>query len=124
VREGRVETHPMRAAGAAEETVMRYQLSGGGWPVGQVLIPNSTIIDLGDKAEHQLTEFEKLARGRIPPLDTLALDADSAIALWRWYPFHRDRLRRHLDPFEEATFQRLLGMSEATLQRHWPQGAG
>jgi hypothetical protein len=101
---------------------MRYQINGGGWAIGQTLIPQSTIIDIADKPDHELTEFERLAKGRIPPIDVCALDADAAVALWRAYPWHRDRLRRQLDPFNEATFERLVGMDEAALQRHWPRG--
>jgi hypothetical protein len=98
---------------------MRYQINQG-WPIGQFLIPPSTTIDIADKPDHELSEFERLAKGRIPPIDVCALDADAAIALWRAYPFHRERLRRQLDPVNQATFERLLGMDEGTLQRHWP----
>jgi hypothetical protein len=59
---------------------MKYQISGGGWPIGGWLIPAGTIIDLDGKAEHQLTEWERLARGRVPPRDAIALD-DEAYAL-------------------------------------------
>jgi hypothetical protein len=102
---------------------VKYQVNAG-WLVGQTLIPHGTIVDLADKEDYQLTPAELLAKGRTPPLDTLALDADSAIALWVAYPWHRERLRRHLDEFNEATFQRLLGIDEETLQRHWQQGQG
>jgi hypothetical protein len=102
---------------------VRFQVNQG-WPIGQTLIPAATVIDIGDKPEHELSEFERLARGKIPPLDATALDYDSALTLWRAYPEHRHRLRRNLDDFNEETFQRLLGTDEATLQRHWPRGAG
>ena len=53
---------------------MRYQISGGGWPIGSWLIPAGTIIDLPEgKAEHELTEWERIARGRLPPRDAVAL---------------------------------------------------
>ena len=99
---------------------MRFQINGGGFLVGQVHIPASTVIDL-TKADADLTEFEKLARGKVPPLDSTALDADCALVLWRAYPWLRHRLRRDLSPFDEETFQKLLGMDDATLERHWPQ---
>jgi hypothetical protein len=102
---------------------MRFQITQG-WPIGQFLIPASTIIDIADKPDHELGEYERLAGGRIPPRDSLALDADAAVTLWRAYPWHRDQLRRHLSPFETETFQNLLGMSERILERHWPQGKG
>jgi hypothetical protein len=102
---------------------MKFQVNTG-WPVGQFLIPASTIIDIGDKPEHELSEYERLARGRIPPLDAVALDADAAIAIWRAYPFHRDRLYRQLDETNEATFARLVALSEGVLARYWQQGKG
>jgi hypothetical protein len=53
---------------------VRYQISGGGWPIGSWLIPAGTIIDLPEgKAEHELTEWERIARGRLPPRDAIAL---------------------------------------------------
>jgi hypothetical protein len=103
---------------------MKFQVNGGGWAIGQFLIPASTIIDIADKPEHELTEYERLARGRIPPIDVCSLDCGAAIALWRAYPWHRERLHRRLDPVQEAAFQRLLRMDEATLQRHWGAGKG
>ena len=36
----------------------------------------------------------------------------------------RERLRRHFAAFDEQTFQRLLAMDEASLQRLWPQEKG
>jgi hypothetical protein len=102
---------------------MRFQIANG-WPIGQFLIPAGVVINIGDKEDCELTEYEKLAKGRIPPIDICALDADCAVAMWRFYPFSRDRLRRELSPFETETFERLLGMNEAVLQRHWPQGKG
>ncbi len=57
---------------------MKYQISGGGWPIGSWLIPAGTIIDNPDtKAEHELTRWERLARGRIPPRDAIALDDET-----------------------------------------------
>jgi hypothetical protein len=102
---------------------MRFQINQG-WAIGQFLIPPSTIIDLADKQDYELTPFEQLAKGRVPPIDVCALDADAAIVLWRAYPDHHERLYRCLDAFNEETFQKLLGTDEATLQRHWPRGKG
>jgi hypothetical protein len=56
---------------------MKYQISGGGWPIGQWLVPAGTIIDLDGKADHQLTEWERLAQGRVPPRDAIALDDET-----------------------------------------------
>jgi hypothetical protein len=101
---------------------MRFQVNQG-WAIGQTLIPPSTIIDIADKPDHELMEFERLARGRIPPLDSTALDYDCALLLWRIYPDHRHRLRRCLSEFDEETFQKMLGMNEEAL-KPWPRGAG
>lgn len=68
---------------------MRYQIGGGGWPIGAVLIPAGTIISLDNKAEHQLTEWERLARGRIPPMDAIALDQEAWEAMAQSYEHHR-----------------------------------
>jgi hypothetical protein len=100
---------------------MKFQVNTG-WPIGQFLIPPATIIDIADKPDAELSEFERLAKGRPIPIDCTALDFDSALTLWRAYPEHRHRLRRHLDDFNEETFQRLLGTDEAALQRYWPRG--
>jgi hypothetical protein len=115
--------HAQRAAGAAEETVVRFQINQG-WLVGQFLIPHGTVIDGDGKQDYQLTEAERLARGRTPPLDSTALDYDCALTLWRAFPEHRHRLRRSLSPFDRETFERLAAADEASLERHWPRGAG
>lgn len=65
---------------------MRYQISGGGWPIGSWLIPAGTIIDLPEgKAEHELTEWERTARGRLPPRDAVALDEQTYQAMVKQY---------------------------------------
>jgi hypothetical protein len=56
---------------------MKYQISGGGWPIGGWLIPAGTIIDSDGKAEHQLSEWERLAKGRLRPRDAIALDGEA-----------------------------------------------
>ena len=46
---------------------MKYLVGGGGWPIGGVLIPAGTLIDLpDDKPEHLLSPWERLAKGRVP----------------------------------------------------------
>jgi hypothetical protein len=101
---------------------VRFQVNQG-WAIGQFLIPPATIIDIADKPDAELSEFERLAKGRPIPIDCTALDYDSALTLWRAYPEHRHRLRRNLDDFNEETFQRLLAMNEEAL-KHWRRGAG
>jgi hypothetical protein len=103
---------------------LRFQINGGGYLIGQVLVPNSTIIDL-TKPDAELTEFERLAKGHPIPIDSTALDADAAISILRSCPdHHRHRLRRQLSPVEQQTFEKLLALPETTLRRLWPQGAG
>jgi hypothetical protein len=100
---------------------VRYQVNEG-FVLGQVLVPAGTVINL-TKADAELTEFERLAKGRPIPIDATALDADAAVAILRSCPdHHRHRLRRDLSPFDQETFQRLLGMSEEALQERWPRG--
>jgi len=72
----------------------------------------------------RLSPWEIVAKGRVPPLDATALDADAAVVLWRAYPFHRERLRLHLDDHNRETFERLSAMDEETLEQHWPRGEG
>lgn len=66
---------------------MKYQLAQHGWPIGQFLIPVGTIIDL-TKDPEQMNDWEKLAQGKLPPLNALALDDDCANAMEQGYPGH------------------------------------
>jgi hypothetical protein len=67
---------------------VRYQISGGGWPIGAVLIPGATIIDLPEgKAEHEMTEWERIAKGRLPPRDAISLDEETYAAMQAAYEF-------------------------------------
>jgi hypothetical protein len=101
---------------------MHYQINLG-WLVDQFLIPHGEIINT-NKPDRELSPAERLARGRIPPLDSRPLDADARLTLWRAYPHCRERLYRCPDEFYESVFQRLSAMDEATLERHWPRAKG
>ena len=105
---------------------MRYQVGPRGWPVtGQHLIPPSTILDYADKRDDELTPYETIAKGKVPPLDITIMDADCAMVMWR--SVHSDlhhRLQRKLDPFQEETFRRLSWMPEEAQERLWPRGKG
>jgi hypothetical protein len=59
---------------------MKFQLTQHGWPIGQWLIPAGEIIDL-DKSPEQMTGFERLAVGKTPPMNAIALDDDCADAM-------------------------------------------
>jgi hypothetical protein len=55
----------------------QYQIRNG-WPVGQYLIPCTTIIDDPDnKPEHLLSHWERIARGRFPPRDAIPLNVET-----------------------------------------------
>jgi hypothetical protein len=84
---------------------VRYQLTNP-FVVGQFAIPAATVINL-DKAESELTQWEKFAKGHTPPIDALSLDWDCAEVMWRKYPDFRHRLKRHLGPYHEEIFQQL-----------------
>jgi hypothetical protein len=99
---------------------MRFQVNNG-WAVGQTLIAHGVIIDADGKEDYELTPEERLAKGRIPPLDVTALDYDCALFLWRLYPGQRHRLRRSLSEFDATMFEKMLGMDEEAL-KHWPRG--
>jgi hypothetical protein len=88
---------------------MRFQV-GNGWVIGAVCIPASVIINLApDKREEDHTEFEKLARGRLPPpIDSCALDWDCAVTMWRAYDGLRHRLHRHLSSYDQEMFDRIV----------------
>jgi hypothetical protein len=101
---------------------MRFQINGGGWAIGQILVPAGTVINIVDAPDHELGEFQRLARGKIPPLDSTALDYDCAVLLWRLYPGQRHRLRRSLSEFDATMFEKMLSMNEEAL-KHWPRGA-
>lgn len=60
---------------------MRYQLTQG-FVVGQFLIPPGTEINLS-KPESEMTDWEKLAQGRVPPAGAIPLD-DEARELVEW----------------------------------------
>jgi hypothetical protein len=79
---------------------MRYQLVDHGWPIGQWLIPAGTIIDLS-KPDTQLTDFEKLAKGRVPPLNALALDPECVELMRTAYHSHHHLLRSDVTQWEK-----------------------
>jgi hypothetical protein len=62
---------------------MRFQLQRHGWPVGQYLIPEGTIIDA--KSDGAWTN---MARGRAPPPNAIALDDEAADLMFKRYPKH------------------------------------
>ena len=68
---------------------MKFQLAQHGWPIngGAWLIPVGTIFDL-DKPAEQLNDHERLALGKLPPMNAVPLDTDCAEAMAKGYPGH------------------------------------
>jgi hypothetical protein len=54
---------------------MKFQITSG-WPIGSWFVPPGTIIDT-DKPDHELTREERLALGRLPPRDAVALNEET-----------------------------------------------
>jgi hypothetical protein len=63
---------------------MKYQIMGGGWPIGSWLIPAGTIIDTS-KPEAEMSREERWAGGRLPPRDAIALDEETYQAMRQAY---------------------------------------
>jgi hypothetical protein len=103
-------------------------VNGGGWVIDEFSMPAGTTLDYVGKEEHQLTPYERLARGRVPPIDACALDWDCALVMHRnYHPDFHDRLHRRLSQYDEEMFQRIISgklFSEEVLQRYWPRGKG
>jgi hypothetical protein len=72
---------------------MKFQLDQTGWPIGQFVVPAGTTLDLG-KPESQMTDWEKLARGRAPPMNALALDDEAEQTMQRAHPWNLNMIRR------------------------------
>jgi hypothetical protein len=51
---------------------MRYQIVGHGWPIGDRLVPGGTVIDAASP-----DDWSRLAAGRVPPINTQALDKEA-----------------------------------------------
>jgi hypothetical protein len=63
-----------------KEISMRWQIGGGGWPVGQYLIPAGTII-IGKPAKYNGVDLP------FPmPIDAMPLDEEAALLSLSWYP--------------------------------------
>jgi hypothetical protein len=64
---------------------MKYQIQGTAWPVGDVLIPTGVVIDAREGTDHA----SLIARGKVPPPSSLALDQEAYDVLRKTYPFHQ-----------------------------------
>jgi hypothetical protein len=64
---------------------MRYQITQHGWPVGDRLIPNGTVID-----DASQDDWSKLIRtkGLSPPINAMPLDQPTWTAMQSLYPDH------------------------------------
>jgi hypothetical protein len=72
---------------ARRETLMKFQITGQGWPVGQYLIPTGSIIDAS--ADDHWSLF---ARGLTIPINATPLDDEAWQSQLRAYPAHRHLL--------------------------------
>jgi hypothetical protein len=85
---------------------MRFQMLQD-WPISQFCISAGTFLNL-DKPEAQMTQCERWAENRTPPLNAiLALDWECAWVMHEAYPEFRHRLRRQLGPLHQEIFGRL-----------------
>jgi hypothetical protein len=76
---------------------MKYLVGGGGWPIGGVLIPAGTLIDLpDDKPEYLLSPWERLAMGRVPARDCVPLDKETLALMVEKFEKHGFHVARHL----------------------------
>jgi hypothetical protein len=71
---------------------MKFQIGPQGWPIGGMLIPASTVIDL-TKPEGELSDWEKLARGHPLPMDAGPLDDEAYAELVRAHGMKRSYAR-------------------------------
>ena len=66
---------------------MKWQIGGGGWPVGPILIPAGTIVS------GEAPTWNGIALPLPMPIDAVALDREAAAMMRRWYPAeHHHRL--------------------------------
>ena len=68
---------------------MRYQITQHGFPVGDKLIPVGTVID--SKAND---DWSRLAKGRAPPINALALDQEAWDAIQAAHPYQQHLIPR------------------------------
>jgi hypothetical protein len=75
---------------------LRFQLLGP-WPVGQFCIPSGEIIDGAGEGD-----WNRLAQGRVPPIECVALDQEAYDLLVLHHGYWAIRtgpgVRRHADP--------------------------
>jgi len=69
---------------------MKWQIGGGGWPVGPILIPAGTIVEP--------PSWNGMTLPMPMPIDATPLDDDAALEMLKWYePGHWHRLRGSQD---------------------------
>jgi len=76
---------------------MKWQLGGTGWPVGQWLIPASTILNGAAGPDGKITvKWNEITLPMPIPINAIALDNEAAALMLEWYPDQHYRL--HFGP--------------------------
>src|SRR5262249_61838755 len=86
-RSERAERQDRRALGEGGKTLMKFQITGQGWPIGQHLIPSGTLIDFSEP-----NIWTALATEIVIPINATPLDEEAWEAQLRAYPEHRHLL--------------------------------
>jgi hypothetical protein len=69
---------------------MKFAVGTGGWPIGQFCVPTGTIIDTSSMDPGMTTLLAKaLAPGKVPPMNSQALDQETYAAMVAAYGYHR-----------------------------------
>lgn len=94
------------------------------WPIGQFTISSGTTLNL-DRDEAQMTQCERWAKDRIPPLNAiLSLDWECAWVMHEAYGENfSHRLKRALGSFHEEFFGKLIRGDVKLLSRAQVQQA-
>ena len=88
---------------------MKWQIGGGGWPVGPILIPAGTIVEP--------PSWNGMTLPMPMPIDATPLDDDAALEMLKWYePEHWHRLQ--FGPGIDVNAIKMKAASMASTPRH------
>jgi hypothetical protein len=98
---------------------MKFQITGAGWPVGQYLIPASTIID-----SNADDDWSRHARDqKVPPINSTPLDLEAYDAMVKHYPAFLHQLFGLTVPYRPERVKEVMDDIEAFLAR-WDKKRG
>src|SRR5262249_57559559 len=83
-RSERAERQDRRALGEGGKTLMKFQITGQGWPIGQHLIPSGTLIDFSEP-----NMWTALAKGLVIPINPTPFDKQASHPQLPPHPDHR-----------------------------------